>query len=40
MLGLNFKNVVSFPRLFPRFAFDTPVSDHLLHGVPEIGGTQ
>ena len=32
MLGFNFKNVVSFPLLFPRFAFDTPGSfaDYLI----------
>jgi|GEM_PF-3268035 len=24
ILGFNLKNIFSFPRLFPRFAFDTP----------------
>lgn len=36
MLGLTFKKAYSFPRLFPRFAIDTPVLGFVLaalHGV-------
>ena len=36
----NFQNVDLFPRLFPRFAFDTPVLEREFQRVSEIGGTQ
>ena len=37
MRGLNFYNIVSFPRLFPRFTFDTPVVEHFCTVSPKLG---
>ena len=40
ILGYNIFNIELFPRLFPRFAFNTPVFGFVLavlHGVPKPG---
>jgi hypothetical protein len=37
---MDFWKAISYPHLYPRFAFDTPVFERHFQRVPKIGGTQ
>ena len=37
--GFLFLTIILFPRLFPRFAFGTPVLERIFQRNPKIGGT-